>query len=88
MREWKKYVSAKITLAKPMFKNEFDARYKNQEIDPTQPTAEGYAVQYRDGYISWCPKAEFELANREITDAELSMLSGEPGQVPAPCQKV
>lgn len=23
----------------------------------------GYAVKYQDGYISWCPKAQFEEAN-------------------------
>ena len=26
--------------------------------------SEGYLVTYRDGYQSWCPKQEFEYANR------------------------
>lgn len=41
------YVGTKIVLA------------WNQEKDG-QP---GYAVKYSDGYVSWCPKEQFEEAN-------------------------
>ena len=29
---------------------------------------EGYKVLYPDGYISWCPKEQFELANTEVPE--------------------
>ena len=54
----KAYIGAKIILAEP-------------EIKEGQ---EGYRVQYRDGYISWSPKGEFELAYRELTEAEKALV--------------
>ena len=31
---------------------------------------QGYHVTYPDGYESWSPKDVFEIAYREVTDAE------------------
>lgn len=30
------------------------------------PQGPGYSVKYSDGYVSWCPKAQFEEANVAI----------------------
>jgi hypothetical protein len=35
---------------------------------------DGYRVIYPDGYESWSPKATFELAYREITQAEKDLV--------------
>ena len=50
----KKYIGIKIVDAWPEKKDE----------------QEGYAVVYKDGYESWCPKAVFEEANLYIGDSE------------------
>jgi hypothetical protein len=36
--------------------------------------SDGYTVIYPDGYESWSPKATFEIAYREITDAEKALV--------------
>ena len=35
---------------------------------------DGYKVMYPDGYISWSPKEQFEIAYREVTDSERNFL--------------
>ena len=45
-----KYLGIKFVEAKSMSRGEDD----------------GYLVRYPDGYESWCPKEQFELANRKI----------------------
>lgn len=34
----------------------------------------GYRVEYPDGYVSWSPKATFELAYRLVSDAEAEIV--------------
>ena len=67
----KKYIAVKIVEAEPMSAM-LAERTLNRKVDtanakPTQ-TGEtghaGYLVQYEDGYKSWCPKKQFEEANR------------------------
>lgn len=48
----KNYIGVKIVKAEPQKKNGED----------------GYKVKYKDGYESWCPKATFEEAYRELKD--------------------
>jgi hypothetical protein len=74
MPEWKVYISTKITRACPATWHEFLVS-KGAIIDPAKDAdLPGYLVQYRDGYISWCPKEEFELANRELTELEINLI--------------
>lgn len=58
MPETKAYVGTKLILA----------------FRETQDGAEGYRVIYPDGYESWSPKASFEGAYREITEAEKQLI--------------
>ena len=58
-----KYVRFHIVEAVSMTRHEFD-NLKNQEH--SKPDEDGYKVTYPDGYVSWCPKAQFEEAGREL----------------------
>ena len=74
MGNWKVYISTKITRACPCSYYEYLVS-RNQIIDPVRDhDLPGYAVKYRDGYTSWCPKEEFELANRELTQLEINLI--------------
>jgi hypothetical protein len=55
----KTYIGVKEVEAKPMNKYEFFISHKCKEDNE-----EGYMVKYPDGYESWCPKRQFEEANR------------------------
>ena len=59
-----KYVSRKEVQAEPM--NELMAVQLGYARDNTDnhEWREGYHVLYPDGYHSWCPRAQFEKANR------------------------
>lgn len=60
------YLGVKIVNARPMNLGEYN-KYKGWTIPENEdPATEGYLVVYPDGYISWCPKAQFEEANRSI----------------------
>lgn len=37
------------------------------------PKNKGYIVKYPDGYVSWCPKAQFEAAGRPIDGMTFGM---------------
>lgn len=42
--------------------------YRGWKIPENEnPADEGYLVKYPDGYESWCPKKQFEEANRETS---------------------
>jgi len=65
--EMDKYIGVKVIEAKPLTRGEYNT-YRGWEIpsneDPADP---GYLVVYPDGYESWCPKTQFEEANRIMT---------------------
>jgi hypothetical protein len=46
----------------------------------------GYAVKYQDGYISWCPKAQFEEANVAI--GHVGHLQPHQQRVVAECEQL
>lgn len=52
-----KYIGVKIVSAEPA---KSDKDYGNHEAGE-----DGYRVVYRDGYVSWSPKIEFEAAYRK-----------------------
>lgn len=67
------YIGAKIIKAEPMSKADFVMKVKgegNAEIDSQGKSAEGYLVEYEDGYQSWSPAEVFERCYRKITDSE------------------
>lgn len=73
----KKYIGTKTVYAQPMTAEE--AKQKGYKVGDN--TGNGYEVEYRDGYKSWCPCKAFEDAYRiaetpldrmEIERSELS----------------
>jgi len=57
------YAAFKQVIACPMkWADARDSYYVKLSREPSVD-ADGYLVQYRDGYLSWCPKAKFEFAN-------------------------
>lgn len=71
----KVYIGTKIVAAEPMDEETFASQFHaGIGTGPATPVnRQGYKVRYRDGYTSWCPKEEFELANREITAQEKAL---------------
>lgn len=57
----KKYIGVKIIEAKPMTQGK---AFPNELMTTEESIADGYKVVYPDGYESWCPKEQFEDANR------------------------
>lgn len=50
--------------AEPMTRGGYN-KFRGWEIPVDEnPADEGYKVTYPDGYVSWCPKAQFEAAGR------------------------
>ena len=61
----KRYIGVKIVHAEPCSLGEAED-YLNRSVGPIGGTREmpGYLVVYPDQYESWCPKEQFEKANR------------------------
>jgi len=60
----KKYIGIKIVEAKEMTRGDYN-KYRGWDIPENEdPTDKGYLVKYPDGYESWCPRKQFEEANR------------------------
>lgn len=65
-QELLKYLGVKLVEACAMKLGEYND-YRGWAMPPDEdPETEGYLVVYPDGYKSWCPKAQFEAANRRI----------------------
>lgn len=59
-----KYIRMHQVEAEPMTRGGYN-KFRGWEIpDDEDPADEGYKVTYPDGYVSWCPKAQFEAAAR------------------------
>jgi hypothetical protein len=69
----KSYIGVKLVKAQPMSRLEYN-KYRGWNVpEDENPEDEGYLVEYsgsdsnhkdHEGYISWCPKEQFEEANR------------------------
>lgn len=61
------YIGVKMVWAVHMSLGDYNI-YREWTIPTNEdPDTEGYMVKYPDGYISWCPKAQFEEANRQTS---------------------
>ena len=59
-----KYIRMHMVEAEPMTRGDYN-KSRGWEIPANEnPADEGYKVTYPDGYVSWCPKAQFEAAGR------------------------
>ena len=63
----KEYLGVKRVRAKVMTLGEYNSSIRRNTLTAENPEKEGYLVVYPDGYESWCPAYQFEIANREIT---------------------
>ena len=65
------YIGTKVIFATEMSENS----WRGETGRPTVVDDEdGYLVEYSDGYRSWSPKEQFEVAYRKMTDAEIKMI--------------
>lgn len=62
----RRYLGVKIVEAKPMTRGEYTGARGWLIPTDENPADAGYLVTYPDGYVSWCPKKQFEEANREL----------------------
>lgn len=59
-----KYIRMHQVEAEPMTLGDYN-NFRGWAIPANEnPDDEGYKVTYPDGYVSWCPKAQFEAAGR------------------------
>ena len=59
-----KYIRMHQVEAEPMTRGDYN-KFRGWTIPANEnPADEGYIVKYPDGYVSWCPKAQFEEAGR------------------------
>jgi len=61
------YVGVKLVAAVKMALGDYNTHRGWQIPSNENPYAPGYMVKYPDGYISWCPEAQFEESN-ELSD--------------------
>lgn len=67
------YIGCKIVRAEKMDEGTFLQTFR--EGTPGRPAGRpGYHVTYPDGYESWSPRDAFELAYREVDDAEIALI--------------
>ena len=63
-----KYVRIHQVDAEPMTRGDYN-KFRGWTIPANEnPAEDGYIVKYPDGYVSWCPKAQFE--NNAFSDAK------------------
>ncbi len=79
----KPYMAVKMVSAGPLTRGAYD-EWRGQDTPKSyEPGDNGYLVQYYGGYISWCPKEEFEKFNLPlteygcITDQEVDLMLGQ-----------
>lgn len=69
-----KYIGVKLIEAEPMTRGEYNG-LKGWTIPADEnPADEGYVVRYPDGYVSWCPKEQFDKAHLPLTNHEGSKI--------------
>lgn len=72
------YIGVKLVSARPMTRGQYcEYRWDVPPDEDEDPSDDGYLVEYLDGgkpnderhegYISWCPRAQFEKANRPLS---------------------
>ena len=69
----KKYVRCHLVEAMPMTRGAYNKKHGWTLPKDENPKDKGYLVKYPDGYVSWCPKAQFEAAGRPVDGMTFGM---------------
>ena len=68
-----KFIRCHLVEAKPMTRGAYNKKRGWEMPANENPKDKGYLVKYPDGYISWCPKAQFEAAGRPVDGMTFGM---------------
>lgn len=69
----KKYIRCHLVEAMPMTRGAYNKKRGWTVPKDENPKDKGYLVKCPDGYISWCPKAQFEAAGRVVDGMTFGM---------------
>ena len=61
-----KYVGVKLVEAAPMTRGDYNIMRGWTIPADEDPNDEGYQVVHSSGYVTWCPKDEFEKQNKQL----------------------
>ena len=64
----KKYIRCHLVEATPMTRGAYNKKRGLRILENLNPKDKGYLVKYPDGYVSWCPKAQFESQGFALED--------------------
>ncbi|MBP5510853.1 MAG: hypothetical protein J6Z49_08050 [Kiritimatiellae bacterium] len=64
----KKYIRCHLVEAMPMTRGAYNKKRGWEVPADENPKDKGYLVKYPDGYVSWCPKAQFEKQGFQLED--------------------
>ena len=68
-----KYIRCHLVEATPMTRGAYNKKRGWTLPKDENPKDKGYIVKYRDGYVSWCPQAQFEAAGRPVDGMTFGM---------------
>ena len=68
-----KYIRCHLVEATPMTRGAYNKKRGWTLPKDENPKDKGYIVKYPDGYVSWCPKAQFEAAGRPVDGMTFGM---------------
>lgn len=68
-----KFIRCHLVEAKPMTRGAYNKKRGWTLPKDENPKDKGYIVKYRDGYVSWCPKAQFEANGRPVDGMTFGM---------------
>lgn len=68
-----KFIRCHLVEAKPMTRGAYNKKRGWTLPKDENPKDKGYLVKYRDGYVSWCPKAQFEANGRPVDGMTFGM---------------
>ena len=68
-----KFIRCHLVEAKPMTRGAYNKKRGWTIPANENPKDKGYIVKYPDGYVSWCPKAQFEAAGRPVDGMTFGM---------------
>ena len=68
-----KFIRCHLVEAKPMTRGAYNKKRGWTLPKDENPKDKGYIVKYRDGYVSWCPQAQFEADGRPVDGMTFGM---------------